>query len=119
MGRKFVCRALVLLALVLVGGSGASRAATCSSPTGCTDCDALRRGPVTCHFVNASASCNCTVSSFGGSPSCALDGDCTYTPAGGGGGGGGGGTGGSPGCSRVPGEWCPSDCSSCSTVFFY
>src|SRR6478672_11223458 len=118
MGRMFVSRVLVLLALVLIGGSGLSSATTCSSSTGCTDCDALRTGPVTCRFVNSSASCSCTVSTFGGTASCAVDGDCTYN-SGGGGGGGGGGTGGSPGCSRVPGEWCPSDCSSCSTVFFY
>jgi hypothetical protein len=117
MGRKLISRALVLVALA--GAGGPAGAGTCSSSTGCADCQSLRFGPVTCQFVIEDASCSCEISSFGGTPTCALDGDCTYAPDGGGtGGGSGGGGGGSTGCSRLPGEWCPSDCSSCTTVFF-
>lgn len=118
MGLRMVSRILILLALVLTAGFPPAGASTCTSSTGCTDCESLRSGSLTCKFVNSNASCHCEISSFGGSPTCAVDGDCTYAPGGGGGGGGGGGNN-DPGCSRVPGQWCPADCSSCTTVFFY
>src|SRR3954465_15383088 len=117
MWRKTVLCAVSLAALFLVAPGSSGWAGTCSSSTGCADCDSLSSGPVKCSFVNASASCTCTISFFGGSPQCALDGVCTYTPPGGGGSGGTGG--GGSGCTRTPGEWGPAPRSSAKTPFWY
>src|SRR5262245_52211359 len=114
---KTALRAVSLAALFLVVPGSLGWASTCSSSTGCVDCATLDSGPVKCLFVNSSASCTCTISFFGGSPQCALDGVCDYTPPGGGGGGGGTGGGGS-GCTRTAGEWCPAECDSCRTVYW-
>lgn len=111
---KIALRAVSLMALFLVV-PGSPVWADCSSSTGCADCDSLH-GSVKCLFVQTSASCTCTISFFGGSPQCALDGACDYTS---GGGGGGGGTGGGSSCTRTAGEWCPPECSSCTTVYWY
>ena len=68
-----------------------------------------------CIPVEYDASCECSIDvkfpEF-----CILDGECDYT-ASGGGGAGGGGTGGEI-CYRLPGQWCPAECSSCETVFW-
>lgn len=116
MKMKTAARATLLVAVLLMVGSQPGLASTCSSSSGCANCNALDTGPVTCKFARESAFCTCTVSFFGGTAQCALDGDCQYT-AGGGGGGGGTGSGGG-GCTRTPGEWCPADCSSCTTVYW-
>lgn len=102
--------------LLLATWPRAAVATTCSSAIGCKDCD-LNTRAVKCITVPTAASCTCEVFIFGGTGACAVDGDCTYT--GGGGNGGGSGGGGTSGCTRTPGEWCPAECSSCTTVFWY
>jgi hypothetical protein len=115
MRRTRWCGLWVLLFLVF---GSRLQAGTCTSSTGCADCESLRAGAVRCVFVNASASCQCEVYIYGGTPACALTDDCTYKAGGGGGSGGGGGGGGST-CTVSAGSWCPAECSSCTTVYWY
>ena len=92
-------------------------AATCSSSSGCAACD-TSSGEPSCKFVQSNGGCTCDLFVFGGTLGCGIDGECTYTGSGGGTGGGGGGGGGGT-CSRLPGGWCPADCTSCETIFWY
>lgn len=103
--------------LLVFAALGQGMAATCSSSSGCTDCKDNGLG-FKCVFVTTDASCRCDLFIFGGRAACGVDGDCTYTPVGGGNGGGTGGGGGTT-CTRLAGQWCPSECSSCETVFWY
>lgn len=115
MSNKALVAALLVVVFTATVLSG--NAADCSSPTGCTDCFPTQLG-FKCDFVDGPAYCSCEVSTFGGTASCGVDGDCDYTGSIGGGGGGGG-TGGDPACVRLNGQWCPPECSSCETVFWY
>ena len=83
----------------------------------CSECGQDTDGYALCTTVSKSASCECTIS-VSNPRTCTIKGVCSYSSGGGGGIGGGGGTGGG-GCARTPGEWCPADCSSCTTVFWY
>jgi len=106
---------LSLLLILPMLAPGTARA-DCSSKS-CADCQQNRRGTASCLAVTYSASCSCSIDVQ--TPSfCLLEGACTYTGSGGGGGGGGGGN--DPGsCSVAPGGWCPAECQSCQTVFWY
>jgi hypothetical protein len=119
MRRRLVSWGLGLCLLSAAAALHPIQAQTCTSSTGCTECESLKAGMLRCVFVNNSGSCQCEVYTFGGTPACALTGDCTYTPTGGGGGGGGAGGGTGSGCTRPAGGWCPADCSSCTTVYWY
>lgn len=112
--RKVLWASLLAVSLFTIGGRLAL-ASDCTA-TMCANCNALDSGPVTCKFVPQSASCTCTVSFFGGTAQCAVDGVCQLSDGGGGGGGGGVGGGGS--CVRNPADWCPAECSSCTTVYW-
>src|SRR3954465_13644456 len=115
-GGNMKIRAAFFMAFLFLTASVPRLYADCSG-TLCTDCDQDRLHRAYCTTVNDSASCECSISVQ--TPEfCVLGGACTYT-GGGGGGTGGGGTGGGSGCTRTPGEWCPADCSSCTTVFWY
>lgn len=108
---------LLFLVLFLSFVSTFNAEADCSGSL-CADCNQdSRRRLASCTTVAASASCECSISVS--SPEfCVLGGACTYT--GGGGGGGGGGTGGgSSSCTRGQGDWCPAECPSCTTIFWY
>lgn len=109
---------LLPLLAVLSAGLTPLSAATCTSSTGCADCTGMLSGMPKCEFVKNDASCTCDLYVFGGTPACGVDGDCDYVPAGGGGGSGGGGGGGTT-CTRLAGQWCPAECSSCETVYWY
>ena len=102
--------------IILLSLACASRAVADCTAGVCTDCTENARHIASCITVSYSASCSCSIDvrypEF-----CILEGNCTYT--GGGGTGGGGAGGGTPVCTRTPGEWCPSECMSCTTVFWY
>jgi hypothetical protein len=104
---------------VLGAVSVAGFAANCSSTQGCAACKdpEEKSAGLVCKFVQEDAYCTCNLFLFAGSYACSLDGECDYL-GGGGGGTGGGGTGGET-CYRLPGQWCPAECSSCETVFWY
>lgn len=105
------------ISLLAVASAVPGRAADCSSSVGCTKCLDEGQG-FKCVFTQESASCECEVFIFGGTPACGEDGSCDYdAPSGGGGGGGTEPT--DPACVRVPGQWCPAECSACQTVFWY
>jgi hypothetical protein len=107
------CR-LVLVFLILLAVS-ASLSADCTSSL-CSDCEQVgTRG--SCLSVSYSASCSCSVSVSTGF--CILEGACQYTGGGSGGGDGGGTGGGGGGCSRPAGGWCPAECASCDTIYWY
>lgn len=110
----------ILLTLFLLGVwlTTLAAAETCSSSTGCTECKDLAAGEdPQCIFVTRDASCTCDLIVFGGNLGCGEEGVCDYT--GGTSGGGGGGGGGSGSCTRPAGSWCPPECSSCETVYWY
>lgn len=91
-------------------------AQTDCSAAHCVDCKQNDLGIASCIPVSYDAHCSCSIEV--GSPQfCILDGACDY--GGGGGNGGGGGDGGGGGCFRLPGQWCPAECDSCGTIFWY
>jgi hypothetical protein len=93
-------------------------AADCSSSSSCIDCTQNRRQIATCTTVTYSASCSCSLN-VATPESCILEGACSYTAGGGtGGNGGAGGGGGGATCYTSGGQWCPPECSSCTSVFW-
>lgn len=105
-----------LCAMGFLFGTPSALSADCSSSQ-CTDCgEDIHKNPK-CVFVFQDAFCTCDLIVFGGTLGCGVDGTCDYT--GGGGGGQGGGGGGGTTCTRAPGGWCPAECSSCETVYWY
>ena len=111
-----ICRLLCILC-AMGAISGAAFGADCTSSQGCATCKEIESAAPVCKFVQGDAYCSCTLLLFGGSYGCGVDGECDYQ-IGGGGGSGGGETGGET-CYRLPSQWCPSECSSCETVFWY
>lgn len=112
MERKGVALVSVVALLCL---PSASRAANCSSYV-CVDCEQRKGSLAKCIPVEYDASCECGID-VRFPEYCVLEGQCDYTGGGGGGGGGGVGTG-SELCYRLPGQWCPAECSACETVFW-
>src|SRR6476661_906635 len=81
-----VALAVGLTCLLFVGRPSSAAAGTCSSSTGCKDCDESTT-TFKCTTVQSAASCTCEVFIFGGTPACGVDGDCVYLSGGGGGAG--------------------------------
>lgn len=104
-----------VLALVPLG-LAASTPLPCTSQ-GCADCENDANGIASCTTVARSSYCDCLLR-VQNPYTCILSGACTYQPGGGGGGGGGASGGGGSACMRLPGGWCPSECSSCETIFW-
>lgn len=107
-------RASIFLALLLIFSSR-TWGGNCTGSS-CTACKQDESGSSYCTTVSYSASCECTLRV--GERNCTLSGVCSYSPGGGGSGGGTGGGGGTT-CTRVAGSWCPAECTSCDTVFWY
>lgn len=107
---------LILFGLLSLGFFTAIQASDCTSVT-CADCNQDTKGIASCTSVSYDASCSCTIS-VSYPDFCVLDGTCNYSPAGGGGGGGDGGGDGQV-CYRLAGSWCPPECRSCETVYWY
>lgn len=105
------------LALLATCTPASATAQACTTTSGCTDCVFNESGGAECSFVARSGSCECTVTVAYHRTACGQNGVCTYSSGGGTGGGGAGG-GGSASCTRLPGGWCPSECSSCETVYW-
>jgi hypothetical protein len=111
-------RRLVVVGALLLWACWAAPvgAVDCTTSDGCAGCS-FADGAAECTFVQADGYCECTVTVHMGRTACAYDGICDYT--GGTGGGTGGGGGGGTTCSRPAGGWCPPECSSCGTVYWY
>lgn len=105
--------AVALIALVVC--PAILGAATCSSSQACVDCFQEEGKPARCLPVTYDASCECSIDvSF--PQFCILDGECDYGNQGGGASGGSGS--GDQVCFRLPGQWCPAECTSCETIFW-
>jgi hypothetical protein len=110
--------AIAFLALLLFGPGAASGWTSCSSSVGCSDCENDENNIAACKTVLRSESCECSIS-IANPCICVLKDACDYTGGSGGGTGGGGTGGGGSTCYQLPGGWCPAECSSCTTVFWY
>jgi len=109
---------LAIFVLLVLSGAGA-QAMPCTSAGGCADCENGPDNVASCVTVSRDAHCDCSLSA-NNRFMCILDDICDYTGGAGGGGTGGGGTGGGgTGCTRPAGGWCPAECNSCGTVFWY
>lgn len=108
---------ILLVPVLACALEGTGNATGCTSASGCADCENAANGIASCITVQRDAHCECSIRVT--TPTmCILEDICDYTATGGGAGGGGGGGGGGT-CSRPPGAWCPSECSSCETIYWY
>jgi hypothetical protein len=107
--RAFVLPFLLLVSVALPAG------ADCTAGT-CVDCEQPENKPASCVAVSQNANCECRLD-VNFPEFCILEGECTYS--GGAGTGGGGGGGGGSTCYQLPGSWCPAECTSCETIFWY
>lgn len=99
---------LVLVALIGMGLIPTAGLAECTSAFGCAWCGQDQNGHASCRFGDTDGFCSCTID-VSDPDHCQMSGICSYQPPGGGGGGG---------CTRLPGEWCPPSCFSCTIVYF-
>ncbi len=113
-----ILRAVMACVAVFLGSALAAQALPCDSAGGCAECFNDQSNIASCITVSYDAFCNCSISA-NNQAMCILSDPCDYSGGAGGGGGGGTGGGGSGGCNRSPGGWCPAECSSCGTVFWY
>jgi hypothetical protein len=118
MRRKYLAVGIVLCGFTLAGPAWP---ATCHSDVGCLECEYDEDGLASCGFLPQAGYCECDLIVIFNRPSCGFNGTCEYVaPSGGGGGAGGGGGGGGGGaCTTLPGAWCPAECSSCDTIYWY
>ena len=114
--KRIAIRVLFISAAWLVLASADVDA--CTSPGGCADCQNGTNNVASCITVSYDASCECSISANNRSM-CILAGTCDYTGPGGGGGTGGGTGGGGTSCTRPASGWCPAECTSCGTVYWY
>jgi hypothetical protein len=111
-------RSLLFLAVALLVLAVPSVVLGDCSSNQCTDCGEDAQKRANCIFVYQDAFCVCDLFIFGGTLACGVDGLCDYTAGGTDTGGGGGGGGGST-CLQLPGSWCPAECQSCESVYWY
>ena len=116
--RNIALKVLLLTFVGLLWAGAGAHAMPCTSSGGCADCENGADNVASCITVNRDAFCDCTISANNRSM-CILADACDYTGGLGGGGGTGGGGGGGTTCTRPASGWCPAECTSCGTVFWY
>src|SRR5215218_3101933 len=116
--RKITMKVLLVASVLLLWAGAGAQALPCTSTGGCADCENGPDNVASCVTVSRDAHCDCSISASNRFM-CILSDICDYTGGAGGGGTGGGTGGGGTGCTRPAGGWCPAECSSCGTVYWY